>query len=193
MSTRRIKSLKLNGVIVGEYLGSDDPDEDIEAARDILRAKGLYNPPSLVSAMLGQANSFAYMANACYSEFRNRGPDKPVVVSPFVVNAALSVELYLKTLHVVASGASVRAHKLVGLYDALPTADRDELCTEAVKLAEQHGEGPNVQFRQLLDPINEAFEQWRYVYELPRSGSIHFQRTILVMHACRDVCVRAVN
>jgi hypothetical protein len=39
MSSRYLKSLKLNGVIVGEYLGSDDQDEDVEAARDMLRAK----------------------------------------------------------------------------------------------------------------------------------------------------------
>jgi hypothetical protein len=99
MSSGYLKSLKLNGVIVGEYLGSDDQDEDVEAARDMLRAKGLYSSPSLPSAMLGQANAFAYVANATYMDLmKNRGPNKPIVAAPFVVNAAFSVELYLKTL-----------------------------------------------------------------------------------------------
>jgi hypothetical protein len=51
--------------------------------------------------MLGQANSFAYVANATYMDLmKNRGPNKPIVAAPFVVNAAFSVEWYLKTLHV---------------------------------------------------------------------------------------------
>lgn len=70
MGNRYLKTLELNNVIVGEYLGSDDEDEDIEAARDMLRAKGLYNPPSLISAMLGQADAFAYTANATYLELQ---------------------------------------------------------------------------------------------------------------------------
>jgi hypothetical protein len=54
MSSRYLKSLKLNGVIVGEHLGSDDQDEDVEAARDMLRAKGLYSPPSLPAPCSGR-------------------------------------------------------------------------------------------------------------------------------------------
>jgi hypothetical protein len=111
MSSRYLKSLKLNGVIVGEYLGSDDQDEDVEAARDMLRAKSLYSPPSLPSAMLGQANAFAYVANATYMDLmKNRGLNKPIIAAPFVVNSAFSVELYLKTLHLVATGSNAREH-----------------------------------------------------------------------------------
>lgn len=188
-----MKTLELNGVIVGEYLGSDDPDQDIEAARDMLRAKGLYNPPSLLSAMVGQANSFAYTANRIYEQdLKSKSPRRPLGMAPFVVNAAFSVELYLKALHAKANGG-MRVHKLLQLYDALADMRRAELCAEAVQLASEHGEGPQVQFRDLLAVLNNAFEQWRYVYELPRSGFIHLQQTILVMHACRDVCVRAMQ
>jgi hypothetical protein len=193
MGLRSTKSLKVNGVIVGEYLGSDDYDEDIEAARKMLRAKGLYNPPSLISAMLGQAASFAFMANAAYAELMTRSSEKPLVAAPFVVNAAFSVEIFLKTLHVIDRGGHGREHKLLELYDALPDFRRSELCADAVRLAAQHGEGPQVQFRELLGMLNDAFVQWRYVYELPRSGTIHLQQTILVMHTCRDVCARAVK
>jgi hypothetical protein len=188
-----MKSLKLNGLIVGEYLGSDDVDEDIEAARDFLRAKELYNPPSLVSAMFGQAAAFAYVANATYIELKSRGPEKPIVAAPFVVNAAFSVEVFLKTLHVIATGSHPREHKLLELYDSLPPSRRTELCAEAVRLAAEHGEGPQVQFRDLLAMLNDAFVRWRYVFELSNSGPIHLQQTILVMHVCRDVCARATG
>jgi len=194
MSNRYPKSLKLDGVLVGEYLGSDDQDEDIEAARDMLRAKGLYNPPSLSSAMLGQANAFAYVAYAaCLDLMKNRGPLKPIPAAPFVVNAAFSVELYLKTLHVVTTGSNAHAHKLLDLYDSLPDTRQTELQDQAVQVAAEHGEGPQVQLRTLMTMLNDAFVRWRYVYELPRSGIIHLQQTILVMHACRDVCERAVK
>ena len=61
-----------------------------------------------------------------------------------------------------------------------------------MRVAAEHGEGPQVQLRDLLIMLNDAFVQWRYVYEVPRSGTVHLQQTILVMHAFRDVCVRAV-
>jgi hypothetical protein len=193
MGKRWLKSLKLNGVIVGDYMGSDDPDEDIEAARDVLRAKGIYEPPSVISAMLGQANAFAYTANRIYTDdIMKRSTGRPIGFAPFVVNAAFSVELYLKTLHTVA-GASVRGHPLLPLFDALADTRRTELEAECVRLASEHGERPQVQFRDLLAVLNTAFEKWRYVYELPRSGAIHLQQTILIMHTCRDVCARAVS
>jgi hypothetical protein len=192
MGKRWLKDLKLNGVIIGQYLGSDDQEEDLAAARELLRARGI-EPPSRVSVMLGQADSFAYVANATYQELRNRGADKPMVVAPFIVNAAFSVELYLKTLHFAATGASSREHRLIELYDALPEASRNEIAARARRVAAEHGENPDVQFRDLLAMINEAFVTWRYVYELERTETVHLQQTMLVMHACRDACKRIVN
>lgn len=109
------------------------------------------------------------------------------------MNAAFSVELYLKTLHVAAAGASAWEHKLLELFDTLPEARRDELSAETRLLGSQHGEGLQVWFRDLLIMLNDAFVKWRYVYEQAHSGTIHLQQTILVMHACRDVCTRVVH
>jgi len=187
-----MKPLIVNGLIVGEYLGSNDREEDQTAALEMLRAKGIA-PPPLVNRILGQADAFAYTANLAFKELVSRGPNKPLVAAPFVVNAAFSVELYLKTLSVIASGESPREHKLLDLYDALPDPRRAELCADTLRLAAEHGEGPQVQFRELIAMLNESFVRWRYVYEQERSGTIHLQQTLLVMHACRDVCVRAVR
>jgi hypothetical protein len=41
MTRRMMKTLKLQGIAVGEYLGSDDYLEDVESAREFLRQKGL--------------------------------------------------------------------------------------------------------------------------------------------------------
>jgi hypothetical protein len=192
MGNRFMKSLSLNGIVVGDYLASDDFDEDVQAARDMLKAKGLYDPPTLVMAMRGQADQFAFVANATYVQvMKNRGPGQIIPASPFVVNAAFSLELYLKTLNAV-SGSKAWGHGLLKLHDSLPDPIKAELQADTVRLASEHGEGPTVQLRDLLAMLNRSFEQWRYVYELPKSGAIHFQQTILAMHACREVCNRAV-
>ena len=165
-----MKVLKYNGIVVGEYLGSDDPDEDVMAAREVMRAKGI-KPPTLLGAMFGQANSFSYVANRIYKgDVIGRSADKPIGFAPFVVNATFSVEIYLKTLHAVAGDSKRRGHQLLPLYDALAEARRNELCAEAVHHADLHGEGPQVQFRALLTMLNSAFERWRYFYE-PESSA----------------------
>lgn len=190
---RKLKELKLNGVVVGKYLGSDDQDEDIELAREFLKARGLYNPPSQIMAMLGQANSFAFTTNRIYEQDLMRDQTRnPLGFAPFVVNAAFSVELYLKTLHAVA-GNPVRGHKLLTLHDTLDSARQAELASDALRLAPEHGEGPQVKFRDLVTMLNNSFEQWRYFYEISRGGYIHLQQTILTVHTCRDVCWRVVH
>jgi hypothetical protein len=84
-------------------------------------------------------------------------------------------------------------HRLLELFDALPGTRQAELQGQAVRVAAEHGEGSQVQLREVLAMLNNAFVQWRYVYELPRSGTVHLQQAILAMHACRDVCLQAVK
>jgi hypothetical protein len=189
---RKMKTLKLQGVIVGEYLGSDDYKEDIEAAREFLQNKGLWKTPSLPQTIYGHASAFAYVANATYEELQRRTPDKPIVAAPFVVNAAFSVELFLKALHAV-NGQIKKGHKLVPLFDALSGAQRADLTSAAQHFGPAHGEAAgSVDFRALLVMLNDSFRKWRYVYEEEHAGPIHFQRTILVLETCHEVCKRTV-
>jgi hypothetical protein len=192
MSRRFTKTVKLQGIVVGEYLGSDDYKEDIQAAREFLHKKGLWKKPSLPQTIYGHASAFAYVADQTYRELQRRTPDKPIVAAPFVVNAAFSVELFLKTLHAV-NGQTRRGHKLVPLFDALSDAHRAELVAGAQEFAPAHGEkAGNVDFRALLMMLNDSFRKWRYIYEEEHSGPIHFQQTILVMETCHAVCKRTV-
>ncbi|MFL6621566.1 MAG: hypothetical protein ACJ8NR_02955, partial [Sulfurifustis sp.] len=48
-----------------------------------------------------------------------RSPFKGSSVSPFIVNAVLSIELYLKAIH-SAYGKEIRGHHLENLYQQLP-------------------------------------------------------------------------
>jgi hypothetical protein len=192
MSRRYTKTLKFQGEVVGEYLGSDDLDEDVAAARELLRQKGLDKRPSLPQTIYGQAAAFAYAADQIYRELRQRAPDRPIVAAPFVVNAAFSAELFLKALHNL-DGETRRGHRLVPLFDSLSEARRAELMAEVQQFAAGHGEVPGeVDLRALLTVLNDAFRKWRYVYEEERAGPIHLQQTILVMETLHSVCKRAV-
>ena len=192
MTRRMMKTLKLQGVTVGEYLGSDDYLEDVESAREFLRQKGLWKTPSVPQTIYGQGVAFAYVANETYKELMQRAPDRPIVAAPFVVNAAFSVELFLKVLH-AANGQTRRGHKLVPLFDALPEACRAELLTDAQRFAPAHGEvAGSVDFRALLTMLNDSFRKWRYLYEEEHAGPIHLQQTILVMETCHEVSKRTV-
>ena len=42
---RWLKELMVNGVVVGQYLGSDDPEEDVTAATRAAPRKGMEPPP----------------------------------------------------------------------------------------------------------------------------------------------------
>jgi hypothetical protein len=187
------KTLKLQGVTVGEYLGSDDYLEDVESAREFLRQKGLWATPSVPQTIYGQGAAFAYVANETYEELMRRAPDRPIVAAPFVVNAAFSVELFLKALLHAVNGQTWRGHKLVPLFDALPEACRAELLAEAQRFAPAHGEvAGSVDFRALLTMLNDSFRKWRYLYEEKHAGPIHLQQTILVMETCHEVSKRTV-
>lgn len=190
MGNRHTKELKLNGIVVGEYLGSDDTDEDIEAARWSLRDKGLYKPPTLVQAMRGQAEGFTATAHLAYERMRLRGTgDPPTTMVPFIVNAAFAVELYLKTLLRSAGVVPPRQeHELVKLHAQLPSNEQariEELC---VHQTQDFDPGTSDTFSARLVPLNNAFVRWRYAYEYDRAGPVRPRSLILVLAACHEAC-----
>jgi hypothetical protein len=188
MGNRYKKTLWFEGKVVAEYLGSDDPDEDVTAAHEALKAAGITERPARFVVMRGHADAFAYIADQAYRQLQRRHEGIPIVAAPFAVNAALSVELYLKALYVAEEGDPPKEHSLLELFDGLPQTVRQKLAAEASALAHEHGETSGVQFRDLLTMLDQVFVKWRYVYELEHSGSLHLQQTILALHACHAVC-----
>lgn len=160
--------------------------------REFLRQKGLRKSPSVPQTIYGQGAAFAHVANETYKELMRRAPDHPIVAAPFVVNAAFSVELFLKALHAVNSQTR-RGHKLLPSFDGLPETCRAELHADAQRCATAHGEvAGSVDFRALLTMLNDGFRKWRYLYEEEHAGPIHLQQTILVMETCHEVSKRTV-
>lgn len=77
-----------------------------------------------------------------------------------VVSSAFSVELYLKCLLLLTVGNVPKSHKLLDLYDALPTNTKDLAQAKYYAVAPQSG-----QLRDALAEHNGTFVEWRYIFE----------------------------
>src|SRR5262245_4933503 len=76
--------------------------------------------PDVPQALLNQAMGFYNAASRCEAN---------IALTPLVINAALnpavvcyafSAELYLKLIHLIATGSAIKGHKLDELFQALP-------------------------------------------------------------------------
>lgn len=192
MGNRVFKTLKIDGVVICEYLGSSDPEEDQQIAQELIRRKRLQQKPSISRGVYEHAGAFARVANAIYEQdIQNDTANAGDAAAPFLVNAALSIEFFLKSLH-VADGNSEFEQALLLLHDSLSDSSQRELDAQAGVLAPQHGEERDISFRDLLTPIDGALEDLRNGDGLGATGMVHFQRINLAIHTCVEVCARAV-
>jgi hypothetical protein len=76
-----------------------------------------------------------------------------------VVTAAFAAELYLKCLLLLTTRAIPKVHKLVDLYDNLPSETR-----KAVEASYQSIR-PGAAIREVLIAHNATFVDWRYIFE----------------------------
>lgn len=95
------------------------------------------------------ATAFFLAGERCSLELRFRPYGFHTVAAPTIVNYALSVELALKLIYLLAVGTPARGHNLESLYRALP----QESVTNLPHLAQCVGE------------IARYFEDWRYPFE----------------------------
>ncbi len=113
-----------------------------------------------------------------YFEGGREGGDTELI-TPYVVNGAFSLELYLKILLFLETGTSARGHKLKKLYDQL-TEDSKDYLTDRVKgfidYSKFHRDLEAVIVRNskvafswdiesLIEQSSEAFGKWRYAFE----------------------------
>jgi hypothetical protein len=186
------KTVYVNGLVVGEVEGTGDVQKDIETTREFLKAKGLYRETTVVQSMFCQALSFCTAAAYLYERDLKTTPVRNgASMVPFVVNSALSIELYLKALHRLAD-KSLRGHHLLDLYDSLPNETRNTI----VEAAQREGPGYQVvvtsaeHFREFVAELDTAFVDWRYCYETGETGKVTVQPAILVMKALHESCRR---
>src|SRR5258708_7459020 len=190
--TPGLKKILLNGIEVGEYVATGDMQRDAEAAQQILIAKGLHKPISPLQAMYNQAVAFCSASSDLYGKHFTRSPFNGLAAAPFVVNAAFSIELYLKTLHAVEQHPA-RIHELLKLYDSLPPRLRAAVDAEATKRAPEYKLDPSVQYRAVLSQLDNAFQRWRYIYESSTLASVDIPETIFVMRVLHEVCTAELH
>jgi hypothetical protein len=186
-----LKSIFVNGILVGQVPATGDLESDVEAVREFMKARGLTAPSNPFRAIQGQAIAFANSAHAIYERFLSTTPTRNGLTGvPFVVNSAFSIELYLKTLHEV-HGTPQRGHRLLPLYDALPATTRATLESAAATSARDYLPPDEAvrtfKFRDFISDLDNAFVEWRYAHEAGRTPLVKFHPTILVMAVLHKV------
>jgi len=184
------KTLYLNGIAVGTVPATGDHIRDMEVARAFFAERGIIHEPTLVQAMFRQAVSFATTSSYLYDRDLKSAPRNGFSVAPFVVNSALSLELYLKTLAQMHSGPAAHRHKLVKLFDALPAQARETIKASVAKWGDRHV-ADVAGVRSVLSDLNNAFVEWRYCYELERTNAVRIGATITAMKVLHEVCTES--
>ena len=183
------KDILLNGEVVGSYETTGDDQKDIEVVRAFLRQKGLHKEVTVNDSMYGQANSFAQLANDLYEKGLKTSPYKGECISPFVVNAVFSVELYLKTIHNV-YGNNIRGHHLANIYKGIPKRGKEHFDSASVDVRGHYQLAAGTDIQSCLYALSKAFEEWRYLYEQNRIGT-EVQSIRYTMHVAHEACCRA--
>jgi hypothetical protein len=142
---------------------------------------------TLTRAMLAQATSFAAASRDLFEKYLSGSAGDRKALAPFVVNAALGIEIYLKTLH-AAAGSRRKEHGLLALLDALPQDAKDEIDAAAGRLGAEYEGVPGTAFRDHLAHLDNAFERWREVYESGWLAGVKIQPAIFLMHVLHEVC-----
>lgn len=182
------KQILLNGVIVGEYESTGNVEEDMQASRTYLQEKGLWKEVSINDSMFGQANAFAETANLLYRKDLAKSPYKGSTISPFVVNACFSIEIYLKTIH-QAYGQSITGHDLYKLFKELSDEAREIVEAAARDVRHRYSVGEKTTIETCLSDLSAAFINWRYIYE-HRKLSTDFQSIRYAMHTLFEAARR---
>jgi hypothetical protein len=189
---RSTKELLLNGVVVGQVEHTGDFEKDAATCLQFIKDKGLYEKPDPVKTFFRQALSFATTASHLYKKGLSSHPWNVHDVSPFVVNSAFSIELYLKTL-AQHHGTVLKGHDLLKLLGALPAAARNDIKAVLPRCRLEFPPGGNPELRECVAELANAFVEWRYLHEKMRATTIRIDRAIFVMKVMHEACKKAIG
>lgn len=158
------KDILFNGVLIGTHESTGDYKKDAELVHLFLKEKGFIKTISLNDQIFGQANVFAKVANNIYSNDLKKSPFKGSSVCPFIVNAAFSIELYLKAIN-DCYGNKIRGHNLANLYNKIPADGKSYFLKAATELRNRYELPQGTDINTCLESLSYAFENWRYIYE----------------------------
>jgi hypothetical protein len=185
----QVKQVMLNRIVVGEYVSTGDPKRDSEAALEVLKQKGVYKKLTLQQKMYNQAVSFAAAANDLYVKHLSSSPFNGFATAPFVVNAAFSIEIYLKTLRSMSGETKKKkSHSLLDLYDELGHEVKDAIAAKAIEHYREFGLSSPQGYREHVAHLSNAFETWRYIYEDESFVAVNIMPLIFVMKVLHEVC-----
>ncbi len=149
---------------IGKFIETGNAEADAQAAYEIFKASGLHKKLSKAEIIFGQANAFAHTALEIYKQHFSTEPPTFRAIAPYVVNATLAIELFIKTLHGV-QGNYPTGHKLVNLALGLQPKTRAILDKYAEALKAKYKIPEDRNLISCLESIGNAFVEWRYVYE----------------------------
>ncbi|WP_338617726.1 hypothetical protein [Achromobacter sp. E1] len=150
-------------------------------------------PPSVVEQIISLALGFAQTAQMNHERMLkgDLGPDgvwrkDRTPIAPFVVNASLALELYLKAL-AEANGTRIsKVHDLDKLYNALPEAAREKLDRRVSERA------PEVDLPPMFLMMRRAFVEWRYTYERSNTDGFPSGVAVMLLDVLHTLCVEEV-
>ena len=184
------KRLHHNGVYICDFDATGDNMRDVEIVNRLLAERGLDHVPTLERAMFNQANSFANVSADIYANHLMKQPPNGAAMSPFVVNTAFAIELFLKTL-AMQHGKKLHGHEINKLFKKLPGAARDQIDRQLSQLLSTSQWAGTIKtmrdLQDVLDEIDTAFVDWRYFHEnASKALKITFTPTIFlaeILHA----------
>ena len=182
------KEILLNGIPIGSHEPTGDFEKDMEEVREFIKSKGLHKEVTRNDSMFGQANCFAEVAINLYKTNLRNSPLNGGSISPFVVNATFSIELYLKTIHNY-FGNTIKGHHLLSIYKGMPKKGKEIFMAAAKDVYPIYSHEPNSDIFTSMESASKAFEEWRYMFEHPRL-SIELQSIRYLMHVAYEACCR---
>lgn len=186
-----MKTVMFNNEPVGYVKHTDDPEESANLAKQLLIEKGLWKTISVAEQIFGQATSFANAANHIYEKDLKSLPRNPQGIAPFVVNAAFSAELYLKCLKIT-EGEPSQTHTLTTLHKSLPNKIKDKINKHKATLEPHYKVERGVLFKEHLKNINNAFVNWRYIFE-KEAEHININTVIFVLHVLHQTAIEELG
>ena len=98
-----------------------------------------------------------------------------------------SIEVYLKTIHQL-SGKFVKGHKLRAIYDSIPIDWQSKILDVAKRFSSDFDIEDFKEFPNYITELDNAFVEWRYLYEKERTGEVNIMPTIYLMKVLHEVC-----
>ena len=179
-----MKTVMRDNKPVGYVKDVEDQEEAARLAQELLKSKGLWRDIPKIEMIYSQAQSFANASAHIYEKDLKSLPRSPQGITPFVVNAAFSAEMYLKCLQEI-HGEVTESHVLTGLFKSLPNKVKDRINKTCKSFESQYEVEKGVLFKEHLKSINHAFVNWRYIYE-KSTEYVNIQQTIFVLQVLHE-------